>query len=182
MSFDGDLYPEAGASKVITSKGDLVRGNASGDRERYGIGSTGNVLTVASGTVAWQAPAGGGAWTERANVTLTSAASDIDSGTFTTDNIIMWSAFIKPVTTTGNIEMRLNGDSAASYCNRGQTNNGTSFQPQHKIQQESTTMLVPNMNFTYRVLFIIKLQVRKSLWSNHVKIQQVERVLLLHNV
>jgi len=54
MSFDGDLYPEAGASKVITSKGDLVRGNASGDRERYGIGSTDQVLTVASGTIAWQ--------------------------------------------------------------------------------------------------------------------------------
>ena len=62
MSFDGDLYPEAGASKVITSKGDLVRGDASGNRERYGIGSTGQVLTVASGTVAW-ATAGGGVTT-----------------------------------------------------------------------------------------------------------------------
>ena len=62
MSFDGDLYPEAGASKVITSKGDLVRGDASGNRERYGIGSTGEVLTVASGTVAW-ATAGGGVTT-----------------------------------------------------------------------------------------------------------------------
>ena len=46
MSFNGDLYPTAGASKVITSKGDLVRGNASGDRERYGIGSTDQVLQV----------------------------------------------------------------------------------------------------------------------------------------
>ena len=54
MSFDGDLYPEAGASKVITSKGDLVRGNASGDRERYGIGSTNQILQVKSGTVSWE--------------------------------------------------------------------------------------------------------------------------------
>ena len=53
MSFDGDLYPEAGASKVITSKGDLVRGDASGNRERYGIGSTGQVLSVQSGTIDW---------------------------------------------------------------------------------------------------------------------------------
>ena len=53
MGFNGDLYPD-NASKVITSKGDLVRGDASGNRERYGIGSTGQVLSVASGTVAWQ--------------------------------------------------------------------------------------------------------------------------------
>jgi len=53
MSFDGDLYPSV-ASKVITSKGDLVRGDASGDRERYGIGSSNQVLTVTSGTIAWQ--------------------------------------------------------------------------------------------------------------------------------
>ena len=78
MSFDGDLYPEAGAAKVITSKGDLVRGNASGDRERYGIGSTGQVLTVASGTVAWQTSSGGGASTanvqNQGNFTTTSTS------------------------------------------------------------------------------------------------------------
>ena len=54
MSFNGDLYPEAGASKVITTKGDLVRGNASGDRERYGIGSTNQILSVSSGNILWK--------------------------------------------------------------------------------------------------------------------------------
>jgi len=53
LSFSGDLYPSV-ASKVITSKGDLVRGDASGNRERYGIGSTNQVLTVTSGTIAWE--------------------------------------------------------------------------------------------------------------------------------
>ena len=53
MSFSGDLYPDV-ASKVITSKGDLVRGDASGNRERYGIGSTNQILTVTSGTIAWE--------------------------------------------------------------------------------------------------------------------------------
>jgi hypothetical protein len=74
LSFDGDLYPEAGASKVITSKGDLVRGDASGDRERYGIGSTGQILTVASGTVAW-ATAGGGVTTNIQSANLASQTS-----------------------------------------------------------------------------------------------------------
>jgi len=50
MSFDGDLYPSS-ASVVMTTKGDVVRYDS--DRERYGIGSTGQVLTVVSGLPAW---------------------------------------------------------------------------------------------------------------------------------
>jgi len=51
MSFDGDLYPESGASVVMTTKGDIVRYDS--QRERYGIGSTGQVLSVQSGLPAW---------------------------------------------------------------------------------------------------------------------------------
>ena len=39
MSFSGDLYPEAGASVVMTTKGDMVDYDTS--RQRLGIGSTG---------------------------------------------------------------------------------------------------------------------------------------------
>jgi len=53
MSFDGDLYPEAGATSVMTTKGDVVRYDS--QRERYGIGATGKVLTVSSGGLpAWE--------------------------------------------------------------------------------------------------------------------------------
>jgi len=95
MSFDGDLYPEAGASKVITSKGDLVRGDASGNRERYGIGSTNDVLTVASGTVAWLAPSAGGAWTIIDQQTTTGTTIDTGELTAMDDyNIIdFWATF-----------------------------------------------------------------------------------------
>ena len=51
MSFDGDLYPTSGATSVLSTKGDIVRYNT--ERERYGIGSTGQVLAVASGLPAW---------------------------------------------------------------------------------------------------------------------------------
>ena len=51
MSFNGDLYPTAGADVVMTTKGDLVRYDS--QRERYGIGSTGQVLTVASSLPTW---------------------------------------------------------------------------------------------------------------------------------
>jgi len=68
MSFDGDLYPTAGASKVITSKGDLVRGDASGNRERYGIGSTSDLLTVVGGSPTWVAPSAGGATVTQSSI------------------------------------------------------------------------------------------------------------------
>ena len=51
MSFDGDLYPEAGATSVLSTKGDIVRYNT--ERERYGIGSAGQVLQVASDLPTW---------------------------------------------------------------------------------------------------------------------------------
>ena len=50
MSFSGDLYPSV-ASKVMTTTGDLVRYDS--QRERYGIGSTNQVLTVVGGLPAW---------------------------------------------------------------------------------------------------------------------------------
>ena len=51
MGFNGDLYPTAGASSVLSTKGDIVRYNT--ERERYGIGSAGQVLQVASSLPTW---------------------------------------------------------------------------------------------------------------------------------
>lgn len=52
MSFDGDLYPEAGATSVMTTKGDIVRYDS--QRERYGIGSANQILQVKSSLPSWQ--------------------------------------------------------------------------------------------------------------------------------
>ena len=51
MGFNGDLYPSAGASVVMTTKGDMVDYNT--ERQRLGIGSTGQVLTVAGALPTW---------------------------------------------------------------------------------------------------------------------------------
>ena len=50
LGFNGDLYPSV-ASKVMTTTGDIVRYDS--QRERYGIGATGTVLTVVGGLPAW---------------------------------------------------------------------------------------------------------------------------------
>jgi len=44
---------------TITTSGDLIRGTGSGTYSRLGIGSTGQVLTVASGQPSWATPTGG---------------------------------------------------------------------------------------------------------------------------
>ena len=51
MGFNGDLYQESGATSVLSTKGDIVRYNT--ERERYGIGSAGQVLQVASSLPTW---------------------------------------------------------------------------------------------------------------------------------
>jgi len=55
MSYNGDLYPTAGADVVMTTKGDMVDFNTS--RQRLGIGATSDLLTVVAGLPAWVAPA-----------------------------------------------------------------------------------------------------------------------------
>jgi len=52
MSFDGDLYPTAGASTVMTTKGDLIDFDAV--RQRLGIGSESQILQVKSNLPSWQ--------------------------------------------------------------------------------------------------------------------------------
>ena len=51
MGFNGDLYPTSGASVVMTTKGDMVDYDTA--RQRLGIGSTNEVLTVVAGLPAW---------------------------------------------------------------------------------------------------------------------------------
>jgi hypothetical protein len=45
---------------TLTTNGDLMYGTGSGAITRLGVGSTGNVLTVAGGVPTWASPAGGG--------------------------------------------------------------------------------------------------------------------------
>ena len=53
MSFNGDLYPTAGADVVMTTSGDMVK-YESGARKRLGIGSTNQALSVVGGLPAWK--------------------------------------------------------------------------------------------------------------------------------
>jgi hypothetical protein len=56
LSFNGDQYPDF-AEKVISTRGDIIRGNSSGERARYGIGAANTVLTSDGTDPDWAAAA-----------------------------------------------------------------------------------------------------------------------------
>jgi len=57
LSFNGNQYPDF-AEKVISTRGDIIRGNSSGERARYGIGAANTVLTSDGTDPAWAAHGG----------------------------------------------------------------------------------------------------------------------------
>jgi hypothetical protein len=75
MSFDGDLYPTAGATSVLTTKGDMVDYDTA--RQRFGIGSTNQILQVKSGLPAWSSASGNIAPTLSFIVSLTAEDGDL---------------------------------------------------------------------------------------------------------
>lgn len=75
MGYNGDLYPAAGASVVMDTKGQIVRYNT--EREAYNIGSTNQILQVKSGLPAWSSAAGNIAPTLSFIVSLTAEDGDL---------------------------------------------------------------------------------------------------------
>jgi len=52
LGFNGDLYPSAGATSVMTTKGDMVDYDTA--RQRLGIGSANQILQVKSSLPSWE--------------------------------------------------------------------------------------------------------------------------------
>jgi hypothetical protein len=69
----------AGMTNPMTTTGDTIYSSSGSTPARLGIGSTGNVLTVAGGVPTWAAPAGGGKVAQVVSVTTTSSNSTTSS-------------------------------------------------------------------------------------------------------
>ena len=67
------------AKSTLTTTGDIYYASSANTPARLGIGSTGNVLTVAGGVPSWAAPAGGGGMTSLASGSLSGASLDLQS-------------------------------------------------------------------------------------------------------
>ena len=113
-----------------TTLGDIeYRSSTANTNTRLGIGSTGNVLTVAGGVPSWAAPAGGGA-----NFSLLNAGGTNLTGatTITVSSLSGYDKFrilINNASTASGspaYQIRFNGDSAANYAQNQFRFRGTS--------------------------------------------------------
>lgn len=100
-----------GMTNPMTTTGDIIYSSPGSTPVRLGIGSTGNVLTVASGVPSWSAPASGGGMT----VIGETAASALSSLTYSgfgsyKQLLLMWSG-IKHSATGSVFGLRFNNDS-----------------------------------------------------------------------
>jgi len=112
------------AKSTLTTTGDIYYASAANTPARLGIGSTGNVLTVASGIPSWAAPAAGGGMTliNTGGTTLSGSTTTISSipGTYK-ELVIYVTDFV--ASSAYELTMRVNGDATSGYyqsfVNRG---------------------------------------------------------------
>ena len=106
-----------------TTLGDIeYRSSTANTNTRLGIGSTGNVLTVAGGVPSWAAPAGGGSnWSllNAGGTALTGAQVITVSGISGKDKIMVIYSGASSTSAGAYIQLRLNTDTAANYYQYG---------------------------------------------------------------
>jgi hypothetical protein len=103
----------AGMTNPMTTTGDTIYSSSGSTPARLGIGSTGQVLTVASGVPSWATPAGGGGKVLQVVSATTTTATTIATTTLTDTTI---TATITPTSATSKILVII---SAVGYLYRG---------------------------------------------------------------
>ena len=98
------------STDLITTAGDLLYGSAADTMVRLGIGSTGNVLTVASGVPSWAAPAAGGSLTLLSTTTLTSTSNAITIAPTGYTNLLVLFREVRGASNNTTLFARFNSD------------------------------------------------------------------------
>jgi hypothetical protein len=101
----------------MTTTGDTIYSSSGSTPARLGIGSTGQVLTVAAGVPSWAAPAGGGGMTliNTGGTSLSGATVTIGSIPSTYRNLQLIVVNPLPASDTDYLRVRINGDSNTRY-------------------------------------------------------------------
>lgn len=106
-----------GMVNPMTTTGDTIYSSSGSTPARLGIGSTGNVLTVAGGVPTWAAPAGGGAsWSlvNAGGTSLTGATTITVSGISSADKVMV---LVEGASAGASslMSIRFNADSGTNY-------------------------------------------------------------------
>jgi hypothetical protein len=104
-----------GMTNPMTTTGDTIYSSSGSTPARLGIGSTGNVLTVAGGVPTWAAPAAGGGMTLLSTTTLTGSTVDISSIDQTYTDLVAVISDVYMDNDTGTFSIRFNTISTGNY-------------------------------------------------------------------
>jgi hypothetical protein len=107
-SVEGGIQPT-----LLTAKGDLITATAASTVSRLGIGSTGQVLTVASGQPSWATPAASGGGTLLSTTTLSTGTTTISSISGSYRDLAVYVVNPSAAADYG-ITVRINGDTTGS--------------------------------------------------------------------
>ena len=109
-----------------TTLGDVeYRSSTANTNTRLGIGTTGQVLTVAGGVPSWATPSSGG-MTLISTTTLTGASVTLSSIPATYNDLFIVVRNFRPASDNQSLKYYFNGDTAANYRTQGGTNYATS--------------------------------------------------------
>ena len=127
------------AKSTLTTTGDIYYASTANTPARLGIGSTGNVLTVASGIPSWAAPAGGaGNMAQIATGTL-SGSSVVISGLSSYTDIFVVMHSVTNNTANGYVVLRLNAT----------TSNHDSYGLGNQISVQTPDNIITTNNSTF---------------------------------
>jgi len=104
----------SGMTNPMTTTGDTIYSSSGSTPARLGIGSTGQILTVAGGVPSWATPAAADSMTLLATLSL--SGSSVTSSTLSSA-YKQWVIYLQGVVSDGsaNLNMRLNGDTGSNY-------------------------------------------------------------------
>ena len=129
-----------GMTNPMTTTGDTIYSSSGSTPARLGIGSTGQVLTVAAGIPSWATPASGGGMTLLTTMSL--SGSSVTSSSFSSSYKAL-KIYVKNViaSTAAQFYLRLNGDTGANYSYRLLTNDtsDSNFGAANEIRFSNTT-------------------------------------------
>jgi hypothetical protein len=119
----------AGMTNPMTTTGDTIYSSSGSTPARLGIGTTGQIMTVAGGVPTWAAPAAGGGLTliNTGGTTLSGASVSISSipGTYKSLQLIVQN--YRPATDGAALNLRFNSDTNTRYNYLNAAGDNSSF-------------------------------------------------------
>jgi hypothetical protein len=129
----------AGMTNPMTTTGDTIYSSSGSTPARLGIGSTGQVLTVAGGVPSWATPAGGGGMTLLSTTAITAAnAINVTSISGSYTNLVIYVENFKMNTNQTNVFFRFNNNSGSIYDSAASNSVNSAF----LYQTGATSMFV----------------------------------------